>query len=342
MTMKYIQKFPAVEEILHVIPLPQVAREVKESKDREIADIMTGKDSRLLIAIGPCSAHQEDAVYEYVTRLAKLQEKVKERLLLMPRVYTNKPRTTGAGYKGMMHQPDVSKEPDMAKGLRAIRTMHIKVLSDTGLPVADEMLYPGNYPYLEDVLSYVAVGARSVENQEHRLTVSGLNIPIGMKNPTSGDLRVMLDSIFAAQSAHVFIYNGWEVSTSGNPLAHAVIRGAVDHTGKNISNYHYEDLIGLADMYKKREMENPAIIVDTNHSNSAKKYREQPRIAMEVMRSKVQSPLLKKMVKGFMIESYLLDGSQPVDGTEFGKSITDPCLGWEDSYRLIMDLAESA
>jgi len=342
MTMKYIQKFPAVEEILHGIPLPQVAREAKESKDREIADIMTGKDPRLLIAIGPCSAHQEDAVYEYVTRLAKLQEKVKERLLLMPRIYTNKPRTTGAGYKGMMHQPDVSKEPDMAKGLRAIRTMHIMVLSDTGLPVADEMLYPGNYPYLEDVLSYVAVGARSVENQEHRLTVSGLDIPIGMKNPTSGDLRVMLDSIFAAQSAHVFIYNGWEVSTSGNPLAHAVIRGAVDHTGKNIPNYHYEDLIGLADMYKKREMENPAIIVDTNHSNSAKKYREQPRIAMEVMRSKAQSPLLNKMVKGFMIESYLLDGSQPVDGTEFGKSITDPCLGWEDSYRLIMDLAESA
>ncbi len=340
MSLKFISVIPTVEEILADQPLRKDLVEVKLRRDREITDIFTGKDGRFLLIIGPCSAHDEDAVCEYVSKIARLQEKVKERILMIPRIYTNKPRTTGTGYKGMLHQPDHQKSPDISKGIKAIRHMHIRAISESGIPAADEMLYPGNYSYLEDVLAYVAIGARSVENQQHRLTVSGLEIPIGMKNPTSGDFKVMLDSIKAAQEPHVFIYNSWEVSTDGNPLAHGVLRGSVDKHGNHIPNYHYEDLIDMAEKYRGRDLANPAIIVDTNHSNSGKNFREQPRIAMEVLRSRQHSGILSKMVKGFMIESFLLDGSQDPNGSEFGKSITDPCLGWDSTERLVLDLAE--
>ncbi len=342
MSIQYIRELPTVEEILQAQPLPDEFAVVKKKKDAEIADVLTGRDKKLLVLIGPCSAHQEDAVCEYVSRLSRVQEKVGDSLVLVPRIYTNKPRTTGRGYKGMLHQPDHQKNPDIALGLKSIRQMHLRAISESGLPAADEMLYPGNYTYLADLLSYVAIGARSVENQQHRLTVSGLDIPAGMKNPTSGDLRVMLDSVYAAHHGHVFVYNGWEVSTSGNTLAHSVVRGTVDQYGNHIPNYHYEDLTRLAAMYIERNLENPAIIVDTNHSNSAKQYREQPRIVMEVMRSRRHSPALKEMVKGFMIESYILEGAQDPAGNEYGRSITDPCLGWEQSERLLYDLAEIA
>ncbi|MCP4133216.1 MAG: 3-deoxy-7-phosphoheptulonate synthase [bacterium] len=340
MSFTYIQKLPSVEEIVEGVSLPAALAAIKKARDKEIADIFSGVDDRFILIIGPCSAHNEDAVCEYVSRLSKIQEKVKDTILIIPRIYTNKPRTTGEGYKGMLHQPDHQKQPDMAKGLKAIRHMHIRALSESHLSVADEMLYPGNYPYLEDVLAYVAIGARSVENQQHRLTVSGLEVPVGMKNPTSGDLKVMLNSIKAAQLPHVFVYNGWEVETKGNPLAHAILRGSVDHHGNHLPNYHYEDMIILAEMYQEHDLKNPTIIVDTNHSNSMKKFTEQPRIAMEIMESRKNSSLLKKMVKGFMIESYILEGSQSASGDEFGRSITDPCLGWEDSEKLIYEIAE--
>ena len=340
MSITQLQKLPSVEEILEELPLTSELKEIKSKRDKEIADIFMGKDNRIVLIIGPCSAHNEDAVIDYITKLAAIQKEVKEKIVIIPRIYTNKPRTTGEGYKGMLHQPDHQKKPDMAQGLRAIRNMHIRSIKETGLPAADEMLYPGNYPYLEDVLSYVAVGARSVENQQHRLTISGLDIPAGMKNPTSGDIKVMLDSVYAAQCDHVFVYNGWEVSTTGNKLAHAVLRGSVDHFGRHMPNYHYEDLNHIAEQFAKREIENQTIIVDTNHSNSGKKFKEQPRIAKEIMSSRKQSPTLRQLVKGFMIESYLLEGSQDASCNEFGKSITDPCLGWEDSSKLILDLAE--
>lgn len=340
MSFKYIQKLPTVDEILDMLPIPENLRKIKEQRDKEITAILTGKDLRFLLIIGPCSAHDQDAVCEYVSRLSRLQEKIKERIMLVPRIYTNKPRTTGTGYKGMLHQPDHKENPDIVKGLQAIRNMHIRALSESHLGPADEMLYPDNYSYLADLLSYVAVGARSVENQQHRLTISGLNVPAGMKNPTSGDMKVMLDSIFAAQSPHVFVYNGWEVKTDGNPLSHAILRGAVDHYGNHIPNYHYEDLITLVRMYKERKFANPAIIIDTNHSNSGKRHTEQPRIALEIMRSRRHYDQLKVIIKGLMIESYILEGSQDISGNEFGKSITDPCLGWEDSERLILEIAE--
>ncbi len=341
MSFTYRNRFPSAEEILEKQPLPASLGDFKKARDREIARVFTGEDRRLVVLIGPCSAHDPDAVREYVRRLAVLQERVKESLILVPRIYTNKPRTTGTGYKGMFHQPDHTDAPDMTRGLTAIREMHISALVEAHLPAADEMLYPGNYPYLADLLAYVAIGARSVENQQHRLTVSGLDIPVGMKNPTSGDLRVMLDSVFAGQQSHVFIYNRWEVATDGNPLVHCVVRGAVDRYGNHVPNYHYEDLTALASMYEERGLKNPGIIVDTNHSNSAKRYREQPRIAMEVVRSMGQSDTLRRMVKGFMIESFIEEGSQAANGTEFGKSITDPCLGWDESERLIMVLADA-
>ncbi|MBN1532746.1 MAG: 3-deoxy-7-phosphoheptulonate synthase [Spirochaetes bacterium] len=337
-----IRQLPTAEEILQAQPLPAALEAVKRKRDQEIADILTGRSRRLLVLIGPCSAHNEDAVCEYVSRLARVQEKVRDTLILTPRIYTNKPRTTGRGYKGMLHQPDHQKKPDMVLGLKSIRQMHLRAFAESGLPAADEMLYPENYTYLADVLSYVAIGARSVENQQHRLTVSGLDVPVGMKNPTSGDFRVMLDSIYAAQHGHVFVYNRWEVSTDGNPLAHAVLRGAMDLYGNHIPNYHYEDLMRLDAMYTERNLENPSIVVDTNHSNSAKQYREQPRIVWEVMRSRQQSGSLREIVKGFMIESYILEGSQDPAENEFGRSITDPCLGWEQSERLLLDLADMA
>ena len=340
MSFTYLQKIPTPAQILEQMPLPAALKKIKIRRDKEIIEVLKGRGSRLLLIIGPCSADDEDALSEYVSRLAKLQDKVRERLILIPRIYTNKPRTTGAGYKGMLHQPRASEGPNISQGIKAIRRMHLRVLSESGLTAADEMLYPGNYPYLEDILSYVTIGARSVENQEHRLTVSGLDIPVGMKNPTSGDLNVLLNSVQAAQTPHRFIYNGWEVKTKGNNIAHCVLRGAINRYGQNIPNYHYEDLIHFAQLYLKRGFANPAIIVDTNHSNSDKNFREQPRIAEEVMHSLAKSKDLKKIVKGLMVESYLLEGSQDVKGKVFGRSITDPCLGWADTKKLILSLAE--
>ncbi len=339
MGFEYVRQIPRPQEILAEMPLSPELKQLKADRDREIKDIFTGKSGKMVLIIGPCSAHNEDAVCDYISRLAKAQESVKDRLVLIPRIYTNKPRTTGIGYKGMAHQPDLDKEPNIVEGIRAIRRMHIRALRESGLPAADEMLYPENFPYLEDLLSYVAIGARSVENQKHRLTASGFDVPAGMKNPTSGDLEVMLNSIQAAQAPHVFSYNGWEVKTKGNPLAHAVLRGAVNQFGQAIPNYHYEDLIRFADMYLKRGLANPAVIVDTNHANSDKKYKEQPRIAMEVMRSRQHSERIRGIVKGFMIESFIEEGSQKPSEGVYGKSITDPCLGWKDTERLVMELA---
>ncbi len=323
-----------------MMPMPEKLKKIKAKRDKDILAVLKGKDSRFLLIIGPCSADDEDALSEYVSRLAAVQNKVKDRLILIPRIYTNKPRTTGAGYKGMLHQPRPAEGPNISQGILAIRRMHLRVLSESGLTAADEMLYPGNYPYLEDILSYVTIGARSVENQEHRLTVSGLDIPVGMKNPTSGDLNVLLNSVQAAQIPHTFIYNGWEVKTRGNNLAHSILRGAINRHGQSIPNYHYEDLIQFAGLYLQRSLANPAIIVDTNHANSDKDFRQQPRIAEEVMRSLNRSKLLKKMVKGLMVESYLKEGSQEVKGKVFGRSITDPCLGWDDTKELILKLAD--
>ena len=342
MSFQYIRQMPDVGDILASIPLSGDLARVKGRRDRDIAAVFRGESDKFIVIIGPCSADNEDAVCEYVSRLARLQEEVREKLILIPRIYTNKPRTTGEGYKGMAHQPKPSEAPNMVKGLKAIRRMHIRAMKESHLTAADEMLYPGNYLYLEDILSYVAVGARSVENQLHRLTISGLDVPAGMKNPTGGDIEVMLNSVQAAQMSHVFVYNRWEVRTSGNPLTHCILRGGIDQYGTNIPNYHYEDLKRVSEAYKKRSLLYPAIIVDTNHANSSKKFLEQPRIAKEVMRSRIDSRTLRNRVKGLMIESYLVEGSQKISENVYGKSITDPCLGWEDSERLVMDLAELA
>jgi 3-deoxy-7-phosphoheptulonate synthase len=340
LSFEYLRQIPSANEILGQMPLAEPLKKIKKERDRQITDVFKGKSDKFILIIGPCSADDENAVCEYVSRLAKLQDEVKDKLILVPRVYTNKPRTTGEGYKGMMHQPNPKEKPNIVEGVKALRRMHLRLLKESGLTSADEMLYPSNYPYLEDVLSYVAVGARSVENQQHRLTVSGLDVPVGMKNPTSGDLNVMLNSVQAGQTPHVFIYRGWEVKTSGNPLAHCILRGAMNQHGQYIPNYHYEDMIRLAEMYHKRLLANPTIIVDTNHANSGKKFEEQPRIAKEIMRSLKNSRTLKSMVKGLLIESYLVEGAQDITGKIFGKSITDPCLGWEDSRRLVLRLAE--
>lgn len=339
MSFQYIREMPSVKEILQTMPLSVNMKKLKQKRDEEIRAVFERRSDKFLMIIGPCSADNQDAVCDYVARLAKIQEEVEDKIIIIPRIYTNKPRTTGEGYKGMAHQPRPTEEPNMVKGLKAIRKMHIRALEESHLPAADEMLYPGNYPYLEDLLSYVAVGARSVENQLHRLTVSGLDVPAGMKNPTSGDIEVMLNSVQAAQIPHIFVYNGWEVRTTGNPLAHCILRGGVDRYGMNIPNYHYEDLIRVAEAYKKRNLLNPAIIVDTNHANSNKRYHEQPRIAKEVMRSREHSRTLRNMVVGLMVESYLVEGTQKIGENVYGKSITDPCLGWEDSERLIRDIA---
>ena len=341
MSFTYLRPIPGPDEIRDAIPLPENLKGVKEQRDREIRAIFERKIDRFFLVIGPCSADNEDAVCEYVSRLAGLQDEVKDRILIIPRIYTNKPRTTGEGYKGMVHQPDPHKQPNIVDGIRAIRTMHVRALRESGLPAADEMLYPGNLPYLEDLLSYVAVGARSVENQQHRLTVSGMAVPAGMKNPTSGDISVMLNSIHAGQHSHVFIYNGWEVKTSGNPFTHAILRGSVDISGRNIPNYHYENLLAVAREYMARQLAHPVIVVDTNHSNSGKNFREQPRIGMEVMQSRRHSPLLRDLIKGLMVESYLVEGSQKIDENTFGKSITDPCLGWDETADFVRRLAEA-
>lgn len=338
--MEFERKLPVPKEIKEQYPLSEELKAHKAKKDKEIADIFTGASDKMLLVIGPCSADREDAVLDYASRLAKLQEKVSDKLLLVPRVYTNKPRTTGDGYKGLVHQPDPEKESDMLEGVIAIRRLHTTVLRETGLPTADEMLYTDNYRYLSDLLSYVAVGARSVENQDHRLTSSGIDVPVGMKNPTSGDISVMLNAIMAAQHAHTFIYRGWEVKTSGNPLAHAIYRGYVNRHGEAIPNYHFEDLELLYNAYCAKGLENMALIVDANHSNSAKKYEQQGRICKEVLHSCRHSEDIKKMVKGFMIESYIEDGAQKIGEGVYGKSITDPCIGWDKTERLVLDMAE--
>lgn len=338
--MIFKRKLPIPKEIKEQYPLTAELSQVKARRDKEIAGVFTGKSSKMVLIIGPCSADREDAVLEYCERLAKLQEAVSDKLVLIPRVYTNKPRTTGDGYKGLLHQPDPRKTSDMLEGVIAIRRLHTNVLANTGLPTADEMLYPDNYRHLSDLLSYVAVGARSVENQEHRLTSSGIDIPVGMKNPTSGDISVMLNSIMAAQHPHTFIYRGWEVDTTGNPLAHAILRGYVNKHGESMPNYHFEELERLYNAYTAKGLQNMALIVDANHANSAKKYQEQPRICKEVLHSCRHSGEIKSMVKGFMIESYLEPGCQKIGDGVYGKSITDPCLGWEDTVRLVQDIAD--
>lgn len=338
--MIFKRKLPIPKEIKEQYPLTAELSQVKARRDKEIADVFTGKSGKMVLIIGPCSADREDAVLEYCERLAKLQEAVSDKLVLIPRVYTNKPRTTGDGYKGLLHQPDPRKTSDMLEGVIAIRRLHTNVLANTGLPTADEMLYPDNYRYLSDLLSYVAVGARSVENQEHRLTSSGIDIPVGMKNPTSGDISVMLNSIMAAQHPHTFIYRGWEVDTTGNPLAHAILRGYVNKHGESMPNYHFEELERLYNAYTAKGLQNMALIVDANHANSGKKYQEQPRICKEVLHSCRHSGEIKSMVKGFMVESYLEPGCQKIGDGVYGKSITDPCLGWEETIRLIQDIAD--
>ena len=338
--MIFKRKLPIPKEIKEQYPLTAELSQVKARRDKEIADVFTGKSGKMVLIIGPCSADREDAVLEYCERLAKLQKVVSDKLVLIPRVYTNKPRTTGDGYKGLLHQPDPRKTSDMLEGVIAIRRLHTNVLANTGLPTADEMLYPDNYRYLSDLLSYVAVGARSVENQEHRLTSSGIDIPVGMKNPTSGDISVMLNSIMAAQHPHTFIYRGWEVDTTGNPLAHAILRGYVNKHGESMPNYHFEELERLYNAYTAKGLQNMALIVDANHANSGKKYQEQPRICKEVLHSCRHSGEIKSMVKGFMVESYLESGCQKIGDGVYGKSITDPCLGWEETIRLVQDIAD--
>lgn len=341
MNMKFYRKLPIPKNVKEQFPADDRIKKIKEQRDPEIARIFEGKSDRFLLIIGPCSADRMDAVLDYVSRLGRLQEKVKDKIWIVPRIYTNKPRTTGGGYKGLVHQPDPESKPDMLKGIIAQRELHQKAVLESGLTCADEMLYPEDFRYLSDLLSYMAVGARSVENQEHRLVASGAGIPVGMKNPTGGDLSVMMNSITAAQGQHVFLYRGWEVESLGNPHAHAILRGYVDKHGKTYPNYHYEDLIQLYDLYQERSLANPAVIIDTNHANSGKKYLEQIRIAKEVIHSCRLSGEIRKLVKGLMIESYLEDGNQKIGGGCYGKSITDPCLGWEKTEKLICEIAES-
>lgn len=338
--MNFKRKLPVPKEIKEQYPLTAELARIKQERDAVIADVFTGKSDKLVLVIGPCSADREDAVLDYCGRLARLQEKVADKLILIPRVYTNKPRTTGEGYKGLLHQPNPEKDADMLEGVIAIRRLHTNVLAETGLSTADEMLYPDNYRYLSDLLAYVAVGARSVENQEHRLTASGIAVPVGMKNPTSGDISVMLNSILAAQRQHTFIYRGWEVETAGNELAHAILRGYVNRHGEAIPNYHFEEMEHLYNAYEAKGLDNISLIVDANHSNSAKKYWEQPRICKEVLHSCRHSENIQSMVKGFMIESYLEEGSQKIGDGVYGKSITDPCIGWAATERLVQDIAE--
>lgn len=341
MSFTFLNQLPTPDEIKRDYPLSPELKELKRQRDAMISDVITGKDSRFLVIIGPCSADNEDSVCDYVSRLTKIQEDVKDQLIIIPRVYTNKPRTTGEGYKGIASQPDPEKAPDMVEGLIAMRKMHIRAIEESGLTCADEMLYPENWGYVEDLLSYVAIGARSVEDQQHRLTVSGFDVASGMKNPTSGDFSVMLNSVYAAQHPHHFVYRGCEVKTSGNPLTHVVLRGAVSKHGNTVQNYHYEDLIRLHDMYEKMDVFHPAAIIDTNHSNSGKKFKEQIRIAKEVMHNRQISSEIRGLVKGLMIESYIEEGNQAIGEHVYGKSITDPCLGWEDSKKLIYEIAES-
>ena len=340
MNMNFERKLAIPMEVKEMYPLTGDMAKIVDSRAQEIKNILSGKSDKLVLVIGPCSADNEDSVIDYISRLAKVQEQVKDQIFIIPRIYTNKPRTTGDGYKGMLHQPDPTEKPDMFKGLVSIRELHMRALRETGFSCADEMLYPENTKYLDDILAYVAIGARSVENQQHRLTSSGLDIPVGMKNPTGGDISVMMNAITAAQHKHTFIYRGWEVHSEGNPYAHAILRGYVNKHGQSMPNYHYEDLIHLAEAYAEKPLANPAVIIDTNHANSGKKYLEQVRIAKEVMLNCKYNADIKKLVKGFMIESYIEDGAQKIGEGIYGKSITDPCLGWDKTERLILDLAE--
>lgn len=340
MGMNFKRKLPIPQEIKEQFPLSEKTLETKKLRDEEIKKVFTGESDKIVLVIGPCSADNEESVMDYIHRLKRVQEKVEDKIIIIPRIYTNKPRTTGLGYKGMVHQPDPTKGEDMLEGLIAIRKLHTRAIEETGLVCADEMLYPENYRYLSDLLSYVAIGARSVEDQQHRITTSGMDVPVGMKNPTSGGMSIMMNSITAAQNSHTFLYRGWEVETTGNPLAHAVLRGYVNKNGRTIPNYHYEDLKLLCQFYATGDYQNPAVIIDTNHSNSGKKYEEQPRICKEVLHSMRHSDEIGKLVKGFMIESYIEDGAQKIGDGVYGKSITDPCLGWEKSEKLIYDIAD--
>ena len=340
MNMIFERKLPVPRDVKEQFPVTDNLKKIKDNRDEEIRKIFCGESDKLILVIGPCSADSAEPVLEYISRLKRVEEQVKDKLFIIPRIYTNKPRTTGDGYKGMLHQPDANENPDMLKGILSIRDLHMSALRDYGFTCADEMLYPENHRYLSDLLSYVAVGARSVENQQHRLTASGLKVPTGMKNPTGGDLSVMMNAITAAQHKHTFLYRGWEVHSQGNPLAHAILRGYTDFAGKSVSNYHYEDLLKLNELYNTFALENPAVVVDSNHANSGKKYLEQIRICKDVVHSANLNPDIRRLVKGLMIESYIEDGCQKIGDGVFGKSITDPCLGWEKTERLILDLAD--
>ncbi len=341
MNLEFYRKLPIPKDVKAQFPITREIEKTREEGVRALNDVFEGRSDKFVLVIGPCSADREDAVLEYISRLKRVQEKVSDKIIIVPRIYTNKPRTTGEGYKGMLHQPDPNANPDMLKGMISIRSLHMKALSDYGMVCADEMLYPENHRYLSDLVGYIAVGARSVEDQQHRLTASGLDVPVGMKNPTSGDITVMMNSIKAAQSSHVFLYRGWEVKSSGNPTAHAILRGYVDKQGKSHPNYHYEDLYNLYETYMKSGLQNPALIVDTNHSNSGKQYLEQIRISKEILHSCRYSSEVRSLVKGLMIESYLEDGAQKIcENSVYGKSVTDPCIGWEKTERLIYDIAD--
>ena len=341
MSFEFIKKLPTPEEIKAEYPMPEKLKKIKEDRDAAISSVIRGEDDRFLVIIGPCSADSEDPVCEFISRLSPVAQKVRDKIIIIPRIYTNKPRTTGEGYKGIVHQPDPEGKTDFTKGIMAMRKMHIRAIEETGLTSADEMLYPENWGYVSDILSYVAIGARSVEDQQHRIVVSGFDVASGMKNPTSGDLGVMLNSLVAAQNPHSFVYRGFQVKTSGNPLAHTILRGSVNKHGNNLPNYHYEDLELLAEKYAERDLKNPACIVDANHSNSGKKFKEQIRIVKEVIHSRNHNSHIRSLVKGVMVESYLVEGAQKIsDHMVYGQSITDPCLGWEDTERLIYEIAE--
>lgn len=341
MSTKRIRRIPPSAEIKSMTPINDKIIQIKAKRDKELKDIFTGDSNKFLVLIGPCSADNEEAVMDYIHRLAKVNEQVSDKLFIMPRIYTNKPRTTGEGYKGMVHQPDPEKAPDMLEGLLAIRRLHIRSIEETGFTAADEMLYPTNWKYMDDILSYVAVGARSVEDQHHRLTVSGMDVPAGMKNPMSGDLSVMMNSVIAGQAKHRFLLSGWEVQTDGNPFTHTILRGAVNFYGQNIANYHYEDMIQVVELYKKLNLQYPACIVDANHSNSGKQWDQQPRIIQEVLHNRSVNSELHNLIKGVMVESYIEDGAQAIGNGCYGKSITDPCLGWEKTEKLLYDMANS-
>ena len=340
MSMNFHRKLLIPQEVKKEYPLTERMAQVKAARDESIRAVFDGRSDKFILVIGPCSADHSEPVLDYISRLRRIEEQVSDKIIIIPRIYTNKPRTTGQGYKGMLHQPDPDAKPDMYKGIVAIRELHLAALREYDFSCADEMLYPENYRYLSDLLSYVAVGARSVENQEHRLVASGLEAPVGMKNPTGGDLSVMMNSIVAAQSSHTFLYRGWEVTSDGNPYAHAILRGYLDFAGRSTSNYHYEDLLRVRELYEKSNLVNPSVIVDTNHNNSGKKYLEQVRIAKDIVHSRNQNADIKRLVKGLMIEGYIEDGAQSISEHTYGKSITDPCLGWEKTERLILDLAD--